>query len=94
MAVLIPNGRDFGAHQSCTAKSNGAYQIDGYFTDFMAQSTTVVFDAEDATTIVCDATDSTTIVFDAEDATTVVVDIDQSTTITHDATDSVTVEPT
>ena len=71
MAVLIPNGRDFGAYQSCTAKSNGAYQIDGYFTDFMAQSTTIVFDAEDATTVVVDIDQSTTITHDATDSVTV-----------------------
>ena len=71
MAVLIPNGRDFGAHESCTAKSNGAYQIDGYFSHFMSQITTIVFDAEDATTVVVDLDQSTTITHDATDSVTV-----------------------
>jgi len=63
---FIPNGRDYGAYQSCTSKSNGAYQIDGYFSHFMSVTTTIVYDIEDATTVVVDVDQATNISYDPE----------------------------
>ena len=91
--AIIPNGRDFGAYQSCTSKSNGAYQIDGYFSHFISATTAIVYDIEDTATITCDTEDAVNIAYDIEDATTIVVAVDQSTSIKHDPEDSVGVEP-